>query len=962
MNQGENNTDKAAANWGLLWTCFEQITCVPKDQQPAVLDKLKDLHPELFPELKNLLQSHQTENSILDKDLADLAVATPFQLPESIGGFTILESLGSGGLGDVYKACKNEDGFERFVAIKVAPAGQYASMVINSFNNELNMLLSLNHPNIERLFEGGVTKEGIPYLVVEYIDGQHIDRYCDQQTLNLQQRIKLMLQVCEAVATMHQSLIIHRDIKASNIMVDAKGTAKLLDFGLAKLTENQTENQLKKDVSQQTASGFMMTLAYASPEQIRGQNITTATDVYAIGMLLYYLLSGRLPYTINNHDLLALAKQVNELRAPLASQNINTNATIFATQPGLKKKLIGDLDAILAKAINKEPERRYLSAQQLADDLKRYLNNEPVLAKPDKLLYRMRKFIQRHAFGVVTTAAVMLSLLLLSVSLFNRTQELESALQATQEEQQRVNQVTDYLIDVFKGSDPLVNQSEVVDIKSLLDHSSQQLDNQFNQEPATKAKLYQTLAAVYLNMSDIQSAEKLLQKAKQINVDSSLLDQINAALIEAELLQKQGQFKPALLLLNAFDQNEMTDQIPVILAMKKALTQGQLMYELGELDAAISTLQKASQQLHADDSVFDFEKSEQLEADIYQLLGNVYWKKGDLAQVEAAYLKSFESNSSRLGAEHHATLKSLSALGVLAYSQGHYELAKSRFEQVLASRVKQLGDHHYLTADAHNRLGATEYELGHLKAAEAHYMQAMESLAASGLNESIKFTRVLNNLGLIKRQQKAYQQAEQLFQQALDIQTKLLGNGHPDLAAMLNNLGLSAYDQGNFEFALDWFKQAYQVQLEANGLNNVNIAFAMTNMGRMYMHLKQSEDASNWINQALQLRATQIGTDHLLYAATLMAEAELNVVLKNQEKAAKSAEQAYNIRKNQLDLDDWRLADSRHLLFSLSQSNDRSLEQLCADAAIIKQRFGVEHPRSLATDQRMDKLILSCAD
>ena len=967
MNQGENNTDKAAANWGLLWTCFEQITCVPKDQQPAVLDKLKDLHPELFPELKNLLQSHQTENSILDKDLADLALASPFQLPESIGGFKILESLGSGGLGDVYKACKDEDGFERFVAIKVAPSGQYASMVIDSFNNELNMLLSLNHPNIERLFEGGVTKEGIPYLVVEYIDGQHIDRYCDQQTLNLQQRIKLMLQVCEAVATMHQSLIIHRDIKASNIMVDAKGTVKLLDFGLAKLTENQTESQLKKDVTQQTASGFMMTLAYASPEQIRGQNITTATDVYAIGMLLYYLLAGRLPYTINNHDLVALAKQVNDLRAPLASQNINMNAAIFATQPGLKKKLKGDLDAILAKAINKEPERRYLSAQQLADDLKRYLNNEPVLAKPDKLFYRMRKFIQRHAFGVVTTAAVMLSLLLLSVLLFNRTQELEGALQATQEEQQRVNQITDFLIDVFKLSDPLQNQSDVVDVKSLLDYSSQQLDGQFNQQPATKAKLYQTLASVYLNMSDIESAEKLLNQAKQLTAINAPMDQLAVTLIETELRQKQGQLQEALSLLNLFDKKHPNIELPLALILKKSLMKGQLLYQLGELDQAVDLLQGASQVLDNqnrsnDASVNIPTSNEQLQADIYYLLGNVYWKKGDLAQVEVNYQKSFDSNTLRLGVEHHATLKSLSALGVLAYSQGHYELAKSRFQQVLVSRVKQLGNHHYLTADAHNRLGATEYELGHLKAAEAHYMQAMESLAASGLNESIKFTRVLNNLGLIKRQQKAYQQAEQLFQQALDIQTKLLGNGHPDLAAMLNNLGLSAYDQSNFELALDWFKQAYQVQFEANGLNNVNIAFAMTNMGRMYMHLKQPEDAINWINQALQLRAAQIGTDHLLYAATLMAEAELNMVIKNHEKAAKSAEQAYNIRKNQLELDDWRLADSRHLLFSLTQSNDHSLEQLCADVAIIKQRFGAEHPRSLSADQRMRSLTLHCAE
>jgi serine/threonine-protein kinase len=706
----------------------------------------------------------------------------------------------------------------------------------------------------------------------------------------------------------------------------------------------------------------MMTLAYASPEQIRGQNITTASDVYSIGMLLYYLLSGRLPYSINNQDLLETAIQINDLNPSLASQNIKTNAPINTAQAGLKNKLKGELDAILAKTINKEPERRYVSAQQLADDLRRYLNNEPVLAKPDSVLYRMRKFVQRHTIGVMTTVAVMMSLLVLAVQLFNRSQELQNALQATQEEQRRVSQVTEYLIDVFKLSDPLQNQSEIVDVKSLLDHSSQQLENQFNQEPATKAKLYQTLAAVYLNMSDIQAAEKLLQQAKQIEIEGSVIDQITAALIEAELLQKKGQPNEALMLLNGFGQKYSTIEFPVILALKKSLAQGQLMYELGELDAAVETLQLANQMLHAQESTKDHDKGEQIQADIYQLLGNVYWKKGDLEQVEINYQKSFNSNFSRSGIEHHTTLKSLSALGVLAYSQGRFELAKTRFEQVLASRIKQLGNMHYLTADAHNRLGATEYELGHLSAAESHYQQAIQALDASGLRASIKFTRVLNNLGLIKRQQTQYSEAEGLFLQVLDIQTEMLGDDHPDLTAMLNNLGLTAYDQSNFAAALDWFKRAYQVQFDANGLNNANIAFAMTNMGRMYLQLNQLSEAKVWIEQALQLRAEQLDSEHLLYAATLMADAELSLAVKNLENARKSAEQALNIRYKQLEVGDWRLADSRHLWASLNSLSEASKQQMCEDAEIIKQRFGPNHPRTQAALQRMNAQSISCAE
>lgn len=951
MKKGVHPTKAETTHWKLLWHCFEQITAADPPQRTTLLKDIKIKHPELFPEIDHLIQSHQSKTSILDKELIHLGLTHEFRPPKIIGGFDILEPLGSGGLGDVYKGRKQEDGFEHVVAIKFASSGQYSPLVLDSFNNELNILLSLNHPHIERLFEGGVTEDGIPYLVVEYIDGQHIDAYCDHKELTVRQRIQLFLQVCEAVTTMHQSLIIHRDIKASNIMVDGNGIVKLLDFGLAKLAENKAKPEASKS-SQLTSSGFMMTLAYASPEQIRGHNITTISDVYSLGMLLYYLLAGQLPYAIDPGDLVATTQQINDLEPLLASQNINPGATITASEPTIKNKLKGELDAILAKAISKQPESRYDSAQQLADDLKCHLKNEPVLAQADTMGYRMRKFIQRHTFGVVTTTGVMLSLMALSVMLFNRSHELARSLQATQAEKQRVSQVTTFLIDVFKLSDPIKNQSDVIEVKDLLDYSSQQLSTQFNQQPDTKAKLYLTLAEVYLNMSDIESAQRLLIQSKLIKREKTPIDHLTATLIEAELLQKKGQLQEAVSLLNAFEKQYRSIELPINLKLKKSLMAGQLLYQLGELDSAIETLQRANQHLLTQEDpndLFNNEqriKSEQLQADIFQLLGNIYWKKGDLDQVEVNYQKSFDSNSLRWGLEHHATLKSLSALGVLAYSQGHFELAKSRFEQVLISRIKQLGQNHYLTADAHNRLGATEYELGHLSAAETHYLQALESFAASGLSASIKYTRVLNNLGLIKRQQTQYTEAEQLFQQALKIQTQMLGDQHPDLASMLNNLGLTAYDQGYFKQALEQFQHAYQVQFDANGLNNANIAFSMTNMGRMYLYLKQPGESILWINQALQLRAELLGTNHLLYAATLMVEAEWLVAAKKHDKAAKSIEMALKIREKQLDERDWRLADSRFNWHNLSQQSGATTEQLCADAQIITHRFGAEHPRA----------------
>lgn len=957
MTENENNdTKQSDSRWQLLWSCFAQVNETEAAQQQGLLNQLQNRHPELFPELTQLLASHHSDETVLDRQLFEQSLVDDFSPPVSIAGFKILEPLGAGGVGDVYKACRQEDDYTHTVAIKFAPAGRYAPMVLHSFSNELKILLSLNHPHIERLYEGGVTEDNIPYLVVEYIEGVHIDDYCDQQQLNIKQRIEMFLQVCDAVTTMHQSLIIHRDIKASNIMVNEQAECKLLDFGLAKLTEKNPT----AEVNEHTVSGYMMTLAYASPEQIRGQTITTASDVYSLGMLLYYLLTGQLPYRINNNDLADATTLITSHNPPLASQNIKAETAINLREASLHHKLHGELDAILAKAIDKDPKRRYASALQLAEDLNRHLHHLPIMAKQDTVIYRAQKFIQRHVAGVIITVAVMGSLLLLSVLLFNRSVALQKSLIATQEEQQRVVQVTDFLIDIFKLSDPLKNQSEIVNVKDLLDYSSDQLAHQFDQQPKTKAKLYETLGTVYLNMSDIEAAEHSLNMAQKMNIENTPLETLEVMLVQAELMQKKGLVKDALGLLKHFEAQYKDLDLPVSTLLRLALSRGQLLYQSGQLDAASEVLTRAAAILLDESNENMHFKEEQLKADIHQLLGNVYWKKGNLDAVEINYQKSFDSNSLRLGLEHHATLKSLSALGVLAYSQGHYELAKTRFEKVLASRAIHLGESHYLTADAHNRLGATEYELGHLSAAETHYMQAMQAFAVSGLRESIKFTRVLNNLGLIKRQQTKYQQAEQLFQQALDIQTKLLGQGHPDLAAMLNNLGLTAYDQANFEQALAWFEQAYQVQFDANGLNNANIAFAMTNMGRMYLRLDQTDQSINWINQALQLRAEHLGTDHLLYAATLMAEAELNFTIKNHEKAAKSAEQALKIRKNQLGQDDWRLADSRHLWHSLNGLNHENQQQMCVDAETIKQRFGQNHPRAQVISQRVDLSMVVC--
>lgn len=950
MKDNTGSKDQQNSQWQLLWSLFDQAISGSAEQQISLLAQVRVQHPDCYQELSAMLTAHNSDHPLLDEPDQLTNWHQDLTIPDHIGGYEIIGPLGSGGAGDVFKARQNNDGFEHTVAIKLAPVGRYSSWVLDSFNNELNMLLSLNHPNIERLYEGGVSADNIPYLVVEYIDGEHLNVHCDQHQLKLRARISLFIQVCDAVATLHQSLIIHRDIKMSNIMVDQQGTAKLLDFGLAKFTDIGGRDES----AEMTLSGWMMTLAYASPEQVKGELITTASDVYALGVVLHALLCGQLPHQIKAHDLADAAKQITEVIPPPPSEHITDASSVSQVEPNLRGKLKGELDAIVSKALQKDPLRRYSSAQQLAEDLQRYLHHQPVLASPDSVWYRMKKFTQRHAIGVASTSLFVMALVLLSVLLFNRSVELEQSLLATQQEKQRVRQVTDFLIDVFKTSDPLLSQTEVVDVKTLLDHASEQLASQFTDQPATRAKLYETLGSVYLNMSDVQQAELLLQEANRINTERSPQDRLEALLIEAQLLQSKGDIKPALALLDLFNQQQGTLNLPIALVMKMALLQGQLLSQIGDPTAAIQVINEAKARLARAEPMADEYRIRQLEADMNHLLGSVYWKLGDWPQVKKHYQASYQSHVQRLGNAHHLTLRSLSALGVLDYARGRFSEALDKLNEVLKQRQQQLGDNHYLTAEAHNRVGAAFYELGQLADAEAHYQAAVQGLQDSGLGQSIKLTRVLNNLGLIKRQQKQYQAAAALFSRALVIQTELLGETHPDLAAMVNNLGLTAYDQNLLPEALEWFQKSYDLQFQANGHQHVNIAFSMTNIARMYVMMGQADQVDNWLDDALALRAEKLGTDNLMYAATLMAKAEWAWAIKDWALASQLADQALTIRSAQLADDDWRMAVVRHLRNSLAaRQGDAQYDRLLAcDLQLIQQQFGVTHPMVRSARER----------
>jgi serine/threonine protein kinase len=382
-------------------------------------------------EVESLLASHDDASGFLAKPAADLGYTLHYSGDESgeypagfrAGPYQLEKRIGRGGMGSVWLASSSGNAVK--VAVKLVKRGMDTSEILRRFRMERQVLASLNHPNIARLIDGGSTPEGMPYLAMEYVEGTPIDQFCEARASAITDRLKLFLEVCAAVQYAHQNLVVHRDIKTANILVTQVGVVKLLDFGIAKLLRTDLSTL---EMAQTRPELRPMTLDYASPEQVRGEPITTSTDVYSLGVLLYKLLTGRMPYGVTTRSPEDIRKAILETEPrrpsaviladdshaiPQATQKIEVAMaeTRSLARKRLKKKLSGDLDTIILKALRKEPQKRYLSVEQFAEDVRRYLDGRPVSARIDTPGYRFTKFVRRNAAGVATAVALVAVLL-----------------------------------------------------------------------------------------------------------------------------------------------------------------------------------------------------------------------------------------------------------------------------------------------------------------------------------------------------------------------------------------------------------------------------------------------------------------------------------------------------------------------------------------------------------------------
>jgi serine/threonine-protein kinase len=499
----------ASERWAHVKKLFDAAVDLAPDERAVLIARECDGDDALRLEVESLLESDRLTGEFIEEPMVEIpSDLFPDTLEESLvgrqfGAYQIIREIGRGGLGAVYLAARADDEYRKEVALKVVRRGLDTDDILRRFRNERQILAQLDHPNIARLTDGGTTDNGLPYFVMDYVRGEPLGAYCEAHGLGTTERLNLFRKVCSAVTYAHQNLVIHRDLKPSNILVAADGEPKLLDFGIAKLLGSEEE-----PLAQTMAGQRLMTPDYASPEQVKGEKITTASDVYSLGVVLYELLTGRRPYRLKTRtpDEIARAITTQEPERPSSAVTKVDHPPSSILHP---RSLRGDIDNIVLMAMRKEPARRYASVGQFSEDIRRHLAGLPVFARKDTVSYRAGKFVNRHRIGVAAAALILLSLLagIIATLIQVRTARRERA---------RAEAINIFLGKTLSASNPDRNSKGQRTVQDILQDASRRLaTDELSDQPEARAELQRIIGESYLSLGQYDLAEQNLMAALQ---------------------------------------------------------------------------------------------------------------------------------------------------------------------------------------------------------------------------------------------------------------------------------------------------------------------------------------------------------------------------------------------------------------------------------------------------------------
>ena len=822
-----------AAGLRRLEGLFDRAADLSADGRRELLEPLRRAEPELVADVERLL-----ERADRGRDLSAVGPLLPTSAARSagrVGPYRLVECIGRGGMGEVHRAERADGQYAQTVAVKLNRSGFVTPELGERFRFERQILARLEHPNISRLLDGSATEGGAPYLVMEYVEGRPIDEYCDGERASIERRLDLFRTVCRAVAHAHRNLVVHRDLKPSNILVTAEGEVKLLDFGIAKLLA--PDGEAGGDLTRTLAP--LMTPGYASPEQVRGEPVTTATDVYALGLLLYQLLCGRRAQRPEDSSFAALERVVCLQEPPRPSDALGSGeaeeveerlATRGATRLArLRHRLRGDLDTIVAAALRKEPARRYASAQQLLEDVDRHLEGRPVVARPDTLGYRTGKFLRRHRLAVAASAAIALSLvvgLVLALAGLVRAQRAE---RRAIEEAATSGQISEFLVDLFRANDPGEAMGETVTAHQLLDRGRERIEQRLGNQPAVRARLLGTMSQAYESLGLFEPALELAER--RLDAERERLGERSAeagrALVElSDVHRRQGDYVGARgLALQALEVLEDSARSP------SGATQD-------DLAAALNNL------------------------------GGAYSELGELEQAGAVLERALAIRE-REPEPKRSLRPALNSLAIVRWRQGDVEQARSLFGRALAIAEEEFGADHPEVAHIANNLALAHRDAGDVAQAIAAHERALAIREKVLAPDHPDIAESLSNLGDLLRQHDDPRRAREMLERALEIRERTLGPDHNYVAYTLNNLALSHLDLGEPAAARPLFERALDILERALGPDHMVLSYPITGLARVAEAEGDLKGAERGFQRALAIRQAQLGESHPLVAGAL---------------------------------------------------------------------------------------------
>jgi len=809
----------------LSWRLME----LPEDARTTVLDEAREADPELAREVETLLQEWTSDPAFMESPILPDRPETP-ELVDSdetrFGNFRVVRPLGRGGMGEVFLAVEETEGVRRHVALKVVRSGLAHPELIERFQRERQILASLDHPSIARMLQVGSAEDGRPYLVMEYIDGIPLTEFVTTAGMDRDASIRLFQRVCEAVHHAHHRLIVHHDLKPANVLVTPEGEPKLLDFGISSVLEPDPEGT----GTDQESTLHPLTPAYASPEHLRGEATGIPSDIYSLGALLYEILAGA--------------------RAHPSEGAVEAMADRPAPPSTHRPDLAGDLDAIVLKAMDPDPDRRYWSAAALSEDLGRTLDHQPVQARPHTRGYLAGRFVRRNSLLVGGTAALLILLTAFSVITADQSRRIRIEADRVAQERDEALAVRSFLLESFGTTGPDTD-GDALTARQLLDGRAAVLDEQYGDDPALHAEMMGVVAEGYEQLGLFEDAEPLARAALDLRLE------------------------------------QLSPDDPDLPAAFNSL--GWIIHQSGRLEEAESVLQEAVSR-----GRLAHPTGHPTLARALNDLGVNLEAQGEYEEAEEAYTESLSIRRALLGDEDAVVAVTASNLSVVRYRRGDLAGASAMAREAHALFVRTLGPDHQRSMIVENNLAAMEAAAGETDSARETYRDILERRRRIFGERHPNTAQSMTALATMIPAGEGDSEAEALLTEALDIQLETLGPDHPTLANTSRRLAGILSRAGRPVEAQRLFEEALRVQVLSLGESHPQVAETLVLLGASRIEAGELDSAIDAYREALAIQESTLGPDH---PSVARSEVALAMILLDQRELPAAAARLQRARE-----------------------------------------------------------------